>query len=157
ELVAARLGRGESEATQWEGVLSCACEMLLRRPGIVALHATTGIEALHAIARATTDRATRVVALLQAAAWCARWRGALGGDGAVAHGLGLDELEPASGKRPAPRDVLDAIASDRPAATRLALAAAADEAGGRALLDAAIAPVVEQGTDSHDYKYLVAV
>ena len=50
-------------------------ELLMRSPGIVAIHATTSANSLHYIYGASGDDTTRKLALLQAVGWQPLYRG----------------------------------------------------------------------------------
>jgi hypothetical protein len=71
------LADGAPPATLWDAVLSGAAEIAVASPGIGPLHAVTSVNALHWVARhAPSERLARL-ALLQAPAWLARFRGQL--------------------------------------------------------------------------------
>ena len=69
---------------------SPASELMMRNPGIVAIHATTSANALHYIYGASGDDTTRKLALLQAVGWQPLYRGRLKPAGAPT----IDALEP---------------------------------------------------------------
>jgi hypothetical protein len=149
------LNEGVSPDSLWDSVALAGSEWLLRKPGIIALHAMTSANALHFIYGASGDTTTRKLALLQAAAWAAMFRDANG----KTKDLHLDAMEPIRAEGSHASSVAEVFASmksgrDHAAATALGYFASGgspDEffALGRRL-------VFHKGTDSHDYKYAAA-
>src|SRR5262249_24558166 len=91
------LNQGVAPSALWDAVLLSASELMMRSPGIVAIHATTAANSLHYIFGASGDDMTRRLALLQAVGWQPLYRDrnkatnvveidVLGGDGPVASG-----------------------------------------------------------------------
>ena len=78
-----RLGRGRQAAQRrgvapdslWDAVVLGGSELLMRKPGIVSIHAVTSANALHFIYGASGDDTTRRLALLQAVGWLPLYRG----------------------------------------------------------------------------------
>src|SRR5262245_13271239 len=60
---------GVAPGAVWDAVVLSGSEMMMRNPGIVALHATTASNSLHYIYNASGDDLTRRLALLQAVGW----------------------------------------------------------------------------------------
>lgn len=137
-----------------------AAELMMKRPGILALHAVTTTNALQYLYRANTDDRLRRLLLLQNAALLTHFR-----DDALPHDEKraplIDRFEAVP--PPAPRGaavevILELAARDRAAAVRMTLGALRSEAGGaQALIDAAQRLIVLKGTNAHDYKYSAAV
>ncbi len=73
-LVLKHLQDGANVQTVWDALALMAAELMLRRPGILALHANTMTNALHYGFRASRDRQTRVLLILQAAALLVSFR-----------------------------------------------------------------------------------
>ena len=73
------LNRGVAPQSIWDALFDGAGELLLRQPGIVALHAVTTTNAMHYAYQATGDDLTRRLLMLQNAAFLPMFRGALGG------------------------------------------------------------------------------
>ncbi len=138
----------------WDGLFLTAGELLLRQPGIVALHAMTSLNALHFIYRTAAEPWQRSFALLQAGAYAALFREALPGRGKVADHK-LDKLEKADPTKGRVEDVLAKIRKQPVEAARLALGL--DAAGARKLMAAARTLVFAKGPDSHDYKFSSAL
>ena len=84
------LNGGVSADSLWDAVILSASELLMRSPGIVALHATTSANSLHYIYGASGDDTTRKLALLQAVGWQPLYRGRP----KDAAALSIDALEP---------------------------------------------------------------
>jgi hypothetical protein len=149
--VAAALGAGAGAATAWDALRLWSAEQLARRPGILAVHAVTSVNAFGIAARASGDAATRAFLLLQAAAWLGLYRQDLG----VGDGVELDRLEPAAGA-PRPADVFAAAAEQPARAPALALAVARDAAGREAFVVQARALLFHKAREHHDWKFAAA-
>ncbi|MFO0811077.1 MAG: hypothetical protein U0746_20800 [Gemmataceae bacterium] len=87
-----------SPGDAWDAMYLGAGELLLRQPGIVALHAMTTTNALHYAYETVTDEATRRWLMLQNASFVTLFRDALKGRGKVGD-THIDELaaEPVKG------------------------------------------------------------
>jgi hypothetical protein len=150
------LNRETDPASVWDGIFLSAGELLMRQPGIVALHSVTSANALHYAYQASGDDETRRMMLLQAAAFVALFRKQLGKPGL--EGASIDKLEKAELKVNGAEAVGEVFASagkDRPAAAKKALAVLKGEgdAGAEAILAAGRRLVFNKGHDSHDYKF----
>jgi hypothetical protein len=153
------LNRGVAPQSVWDALFDAAGELLLRQPGIVALHAVTSTNALHYAYQASGDDRTRRLLMLQNAAFLTMFRGAMGGRGEVADAR-IDRLEPiaTTGGAPEAIEEIFAVASrDRTTAARKALAYLQAGRDPRALIDAARRLVFLKGDDPHDYKFSSAV
>lgn len=153
------LNRGIAPQSIWDAFFDGAGELLLRQPGIVALHAVTSTNALHFAYQASGDNETRKLLLLQNAAFLPLFRGALGGRGRVGDAR-IDKLEPLAptGDQPGALEEIFADAShDRMKAARKALGYL--QAGHKAepLINTARRLVFLKGDDAHDYKFSSAV
>ena len=82
-LVVQLLNRGVAPQSIWDGLLCGAGELLMRQPGIVALHAVTSSNALHYAFTTSGDDRIRRLLLLQNAAFLPLFRQAMQGRGAV--------------------------------------------------------------------------
>lgn len=156
----AALGRGVSERTLWGAVFAAAGELMLRDPGIIAVHANTTGDALFLGARRTGDDATRRLLLLQAAAFLPLFRDLVGGGGDAPR---LDRIEPAAPVGGVAADsgealegVFAALAGTRRDAVGKALGYL--EAGGseKAFMRRARHYTVERNQGFHDYKFTEA-
>ncbi len=144
------LNRGIAPQSIWDAVLAGSGELLMRQPGIPALHAVTTSNAMRWAFHAVEDGRTRRLLLLQAASFVPMFRR---GEAKV---LKLDELEAAD----APASVEGIFADvgrDNLAAARKVLAYAKGPERAKEVMDAARRLVFLKGTDSHDYKFASAV
>ncbi len=139
----------------WDAMFLAAGELLLRQPGIVALHAMTTANALHYAYGATTDDAMRRWLLLQNASFATMFRDAIKDRGKVGD-TRIDEL--AGESQGGVDDLFGTASRDKQEAAKKAFAYLT--VGGndpRAMTDAARRLVFFKGTDSHDYKFSSAV
>ena len=139
EQVVELLNRGVAPQSIWDALFDGAGELLMRQPGIVALHAVTTTNALHYAYQASGDDETRRLLLLQNAAFLPMFREAMGGRGKVGDAR-IDQLEPAATSEgdPGAVDEIFADASrDRMTAARKALAYLQAGATRGPLIDAA--------------------
>jgi hypothetical protein len=141
-------------ASVWDGLFLAAGELLMRQPGIVALHSVTTTNALHYAYRTSGDDETRRMLMLQGAAFVVLFRQALKGTADVR----IDALEKADLKAEgsaAVEDVFADVSKDKMAAARkaLALLGAAGPEAAEALLAAGRRLVFNKGRDAHDYKF----
>jgi hypothetical protein len=155
ERVVALLNRGAAAASLWDGVLNGAGELLMRRPGIVGIHCITSANALHHASQMSGDDETRLLMLLQAAAFMTLFRSSMG-LGAPKEGDRLDHLPPApdTASGPAALEAIFAeVSRDRSAAARHTLAYLQANGSPEELMTAARRLIFLKGSDSHDYKF----
>jgi hypothetical protein len=148
------LNRGSSPQSLWDAMFQCAGEMLMRKPGIVSLHACTTANALHYAYQNAFNDETRRFVLLQNAAFLTMFRSRAGAE----EGIMIDEFEPAKPAEPAAIDEIFAdVSRDKLEAARKSLAylTATKEPG--PFIAAAQRLIYLKGTDSHDYKFSSAV
>lgn len=148
------LNRGASVASLWDGVLTGAGELLVRQPGLLGIHCVTSANALRYAAETTGKDETRLLLLMQGAAFMTMFRQAMKLDGK--DGPRLDQLPPAeqAGTGTAAIEaIFDAVSRDRMEAARRTLAYL--NAGGSApeLLTAARRLIFLKGNNAHDYKF----
>ncbi len=150
------LGRGVAPQTIWDGLFSAAGELLMRRPGILSLHALTSTNALHYAFQASANDETRRLLLLQNAAFLTLFRGRPEAEKMVE----LDELqppEPSGEKPPAVEDIFAEVSRDRLAAARQVLVYLRVNPQPRDFINAARRLVFLKGNNPHDYKFSSAV
>ena len=151
------LNKGIDPASVWDGFFLAAGEMLMRQPGIVALHSVTTTNALHYGFMTSGDDETRRMLMLQAAAFLTMFRKSIkGGD------VKIDALEKADLKADGPaavEEVFAEVSKDKTTAARkaLALLGGAGPDGAAALIAAGRRLVFNKGRDAHDYKLSSAV
>jgi hypothetical protein len=162
-LARAQLASGIGPAAVWDGIVMAAAERVLQSRDIGSLHAFTAVNAQHTIARIAQAPRTRLLALLQAAAWLPSYRERRFAEGVPASAPRIDgltpEAMPAAGSRPGglAERVLAGSGADRLAAARRAVGLAADAARSEALCASARDLVLGRGAGSHDYKFLGSV
>ncbi len=152
------LGRGVAPQSLWDAILCAAGELLMRQPGIVALHAVTSSNALRYAYATSGDARTRLLLLLQNTAFLPLFRAAMLGRGAVGEQR-LDQLEPATVAPPAGEEIGDIFAEidrDRQLAASKMLGYL-QRGDAEPLIDEARRLLFLKGTDSHDYKFSSAV
>ena len=158
EKVVELLAKGFSERSVYDGLLLGSAELLMRQPGIVALHSMTTSNALRYNFATTENDDTRRMLLLQNAAFVPLFREAMKGRGEVGEAT-IDGLEAADsgdavlGLEP----VFDAIGKDRHSAAGGLLGHLDGGADPREFIDGARRLIFLKGTNSHDYKFSSAV
>jgi hypothetical protein len=162
DLVVEQLNRGVSPQSIWDALHMGAGELLMRQPGIVALHAVTTTNALHYAYLTSDNDETRRLMILQNAAFLPMFRTAIEQRGGVQdltidnlgsqdqdHGeIGIDDVFAELGEAPlsAARRVLVSLNNtNHPAATA------------EQLMNAARLLIFLKGDDPHDYKFSSAV
>lgn len=152
------LNRGVSPQSVWDALFVGAGELLMRQPGIVALHAVTSSNAFRYAFSTTQDDDTRRMMLLQNAAFLPLFRSAMSSRGKVAESC-LDLLEPAeisTGTDPV-REILQDVSHDRTHAARKIISYVQNHPDPKEFMDAARLLVFFKGTNSHDYKFSSAL
>jgi hypothetical protein len=146
------LNAGVAPEALWDAVTLAASELLVRSPGIIALHAMTSANALHFIYGASGDETTRKLALLQGAGWVPLFRGRA----QPRNQVNLDAIEPIAPQGSGADALSDVFATAHGDRTKAAAKAVGYlERGGSADDFFAIARrlIFHKGRDSHDYKY----
>ncbi|MDG3003305.1 hypothetical protein [Paludisphaera mucosa] len=150
------LGQGVAPGSIWDAALLFSSELMMRNPGIIAIHATTSANALHFIFGASGDDTTRKLALLQAIGWQPLYRERIKSPNPVVIDAMPDDAaistEPASIER-----IFDAVGQDKAKAASETLAYLSRGGSADALFQVASRMIMHKGTDSHDYKYSAAV
>jgi len=150
------LNREVAPQSIWDALFDAAGELLMRRPGIVSLHAVTSTNALHFAFQQSASDETRRLLLLQNAAFLPLFRGDLD----TAKELRIDEFSAAEIKNnaaPSLPDIFDEIGRDRLGAARKVLAYLDAGRSPEEFIQAARRMVFLKGRDSHDYKFSSAV
>ena len=152
DMVVELLNRGTHPQSLWDAYFQAAAEMLMRKPGIVSLHAGTTTNALHYAWQNCHNDRTRRFLMLQNASFLTLFRGASGANGGVL----VDAFEPAAAG--APLDPLLAeIGQDKMKAAQQSLAWLQAGGNAKSFIAAAQRLIYLKGTDSHDYKFSSAV
>ncbi|HEY2883077.1 MAG TPA: hypothetical protein VGJ15_11600 [Pirellulales bacterium] len=158
-LVAELLNRGIAPQSIWDGLFIGAQELLVRQPGIVALHAVTSTNALHFAFHTAANDETRRLLLLQNAAFVPLFRQAMEKRGNVKE-FHLDQLDPIHVATDNPAtidDIFADVSSDRMAAAGKVLGYLNSGGEARPLIDAARLLIFLKGDNAHDYKFSSAV
>jgi hypothetical protein len=147
------LNHGSGPLALWDAMFQASAELLMRRPGIISLHACTTTNALHFAWQHSSDDETRRFLLLQNASFLPYFREDAGSDG----GVEINGFEPLADGPGGIDGIFADVSGDRMRAARKALAYF--EAGGdpKAFTDAAQRLIYLKGRDSHDYKFSSAV
>lgn len=148
------LNRGIAAASAWDGVLAVAGELLMRKPGIVGIHCVTSANALRYAFQTSGNPETRLLLLLQGAAFMAMFRESMGLR--PADGPRIDAIEPMTGVAPNPEAleaIFAAVNQDRMLAARRTLAYLEGGGSPEELLTAARRLIFLKGNNSHDYKF----
>lgn len=147
------LNQGIAPDSIWDAVVLSGSEILMRTPGILAIHAVTSANALHFIYGASGDDTTRRLALLQAVGWQPLFRGRI----KPGEGPSIDALEPArpeaSSKEEAVAEIFEAINRDRKAAAAKTVGFLEGGGSDELLFAMARRLIFHKGRDSHDYKF----
>jgi len=152
------LRREAAPQSLWDALFCGAAELLLRQPGIVALHAVTTTNALHYAYLTSGDDQTRRLLFLQTAAFLPMFRQTMEGRGHVRE-MPIDRLEaiPLSGDgSKAVEEVFAEIGRDRLAAAGKTLAYFQAKGSAEDFMETARRLVLLKGNDPHDYKFSVA-
>jgi hypothetical protein len=152
------LNDGRGTQSVWDGLYLAGGELLMRQPGIVALHSLTSLNALHYAFQRTVDENTRKLLFLQASAFVPLFREAMKSRGKVGDAK-IDELKPTEDQKDYDvGSIYTTLSKDKNAAARIALAYLQNNpAGAKELIDAGRLLIFLKGTDSHDYKFSSAV
>ena len=158
-LVVELLGRGISAQSVYDGLLVGSGELLMRQPGIIALHAMTTSNALRYAFNTSGDEDTRRRLLLQNASFLPMFRDAMPGRGKVGDAE-VDTLEGLTVEG-SDAEIVDAVfqdvGRDRHAAAGKLLGQLDAGLDPKLVLDTARRYVFLKGNNSHDYKFSSAV
>jgi hypothetical protein len=151
------LNKGVSPQSVWDAILCAAAEMMIRKPGIVALHSVTMSNAMRYCFEASVSDDTRRRILLQNAAFLPMFRGSLGGN---LPDVKIDQVEGIATKardEKAVGEIFAEVDRDRMAAARKTLAYLQSGQPAEELMHAARGLVFVKGNNAHDYKFSSAV
>jgi hypothetical protein len=150
------LNRKVAPQSIWDALFDAAGELLMRRPGIVSLHAVTTTNALRFAFQQSASDETRRLLLLQNTAFLPLFRGDLD----AAKELRIDEFSPAEIKKdtaPSLAEIFDEISRDRMGAARKVLAYLDAGQSPQEFIQTARRFIFLKGNNSHDYKFSSAV
>jgi hypothetical protein len=154
DAVVKALSAGIAPQSIFDATLTASGELLMRHSGIVALHSVTSSNALRYAYQAAGDPQTRLMLLLQNAAFVPLFRAAAGklSDAKVEQFQARAESKPTE-----PDAIFATISKDRSAAAHQAYAYLTSGGDARALMTTARRLVFLKGNDAHDYKFSSAV
>jgi hypothetical protein len=159
EKVVELLNREIAPQSIWDAMFVGAGELLVRQPGIVALHAMTTSNALRYAWGTTDNDDTRRMLLLQNASFVSMFRQAMTGRGAVKP-YQLDQLQPVSlesdGEK-AVEEIMADTSGDKMRAAGKVVAYLQTHPEPKELIDAARVLIFLKGSNAHDYKFSSAV
>jgi hypothetical protein len=153
------LNRGVAPQSVHDGLFLAAGELLMRQPGIVALHAVTTTNAMHYAFQTVADDETRRLLLMQNASFLTMFREAMRSRGQV----GADRVDQLEGTKiddsgdAAVAEIFRDVSGDRHQAAGKVLAYLDDGRQPKKLIDAARRLVFLKGNNAHDYKFSSAV
>lgn len=156
------LKKGAGVQSIWDGILAGSSELLMRKPGIVALHALTTSNAIRYAWETSANDETRRWLLLQNASFSALFRKEMEGREKTTKlpEQPIEKLEAQAPKAKGAEAVAEIFADmgkDRLGAARKTLAYLNGESRPKDLIDAARLNIFFKGSDSHDYKFSSAV
>jgi len=154
--VIAQLNHGVAPQSIWDALFLGAGELLMRQPGIVALHAVTSANALYFAYQTSANDETRKLLLLQTAAFLTLFRG----DGRGGKAVKIDTFESLPIKATGPlaiEEIFAEVSSDRMTAARKMSAYLKENPQPEKLINAARQLIFLKGTNAHDYKFSSAV
>ncbi len=160
EQVVELLNSGVSAQAVWDGLFASAGELLMRQPGIVALHSVTTTNAMRYAFETTSQQATRKFLLLQNASFLSHFRSAAEGRGELRNlritdfgGHGAAQPTPSPRPTTAIADAFNAMGSSRMEASQLVFDYLAAGGDPQSVVDHARRLVFLKGNDAHDYKF----
>jgi len=154
------INKGISGKSIWDAVFLSAGELLMRQPGIIALHSLTTTNAVHYASETAATDENRKLLLLQNCAFLPMFRQSAKGRGKL-RDTTLDQLKPVQPKAEAPAEAVEEIVADisRNRSTAAAKVRGFLQSGGdaRTLIHVARRQIFRKGDDAHDYKFSSAV
>jgi hypothetical protein len=149
ETVVRMLNQGVGAQTAWDAVLLGAGELLMRQPGLVGIHCVTTANALHHAFQASGNDETRLLMLLQGAAFMTMFRKSMEA-GKPLPPQPIEALEATPGGL---EEILAGLPGERTTAAQKTLGFLNAGGDARALMAAARRLIFLKGTNAHDYKF----
>jgi len=151
------LNRGVAPQSIWDALLNAAGELMMRHPGIIALHAVTSMNGLYFAYRTAHHHSTRQLLLLQGAAFVTLFRG----QPESQQDFNIDQLQPAGLEQTGPEaipEIFSAVSYEvnRIGASKV-LAYLQRKQPLKALIEGARHLLIYKGDNAHDYKFGSAV
>ncbi len=154
-----QLQKGVSPAALWDACFQFSCELLMRNPGIVALHAVTTANAMHYAYQACAEDRTRRLLTLQLPAFLALFRGdpaQLEEKKQRIHTLEPVDL-PADSREALESIFVDVRENRYQAARKILSFCQRDSQHAKRFIDQARRMLLMKGNNAHDYKFTSAV
>jgi hypothetical protein len=145
------LNRGVAPRSITDAFFATAGELLMRRPGILSLHASTSTNALHFAFQNSANDETRRLVLLQNAAFLTMFRG-----DADLKQIKLDELQAAKTEKESSAaldEIFADVSHDRMSAARKVLSYVQENPDPTNFINTARRLIFLKGNNSHDYKF----
>jgi hypothetical protein len=142
------LRAGVSPRSIWDALFPAGGEILMRRAGILSIHAMTTLNALRYIGETSGNDETRRLALLQAASFVPLFRGKLDKE------LKIEQVEPQTATLD---ELFIDVSRDKMAASRKVLGYLKEGGDARTLVEEARRLIFMKGVDAHDWKFSSAV
>ncbi len=142
------LKAGVAPRSIWDALFAAGGEILMRRAGILSIHAMTTLNALRYVAETSGNDETRRLALLQAASFVPLFRGKIDKE------LKIDQIEPQAATLD---DVFAEVSKDMLSASRKVLGYLKEGGDAKALVEEARRLIFMKGVDAHDWKFSSAV
>ena len=156
EQVVEMLNANVAPQSIYDALFLSAGELLMRQPGIVALHAVTSTNAFRYAFGMAADDSTRRMILLQNAAFLPMFREAMNDRGDVKENS-IIELTGAEAKGATVKGVFDDIGNNTQQAAEKVVSFLGNQGNADDLIAEARRNVFLKGRDSHDYKFSSAV
>ncbi|MDG2382722.1 MAG: hypothetical protein P8N76_13715 [Pirellulaceae bacterium] len=155
EQVVKMINEGVAVQSIYDAIFAAAGELLMRQPGIVALHSMTTTNAMHYAFQTSSNKITRQLTLLQNAAFLPMFRDSMKDRGAVGS-TRIDQL--AAAEIPAdPSECMEAIfaqiSTDRNTAAQQLFGYLEQGNSATDVIQGARRLIFLKGHDSHDYKF----
>ena len=158
DAVVEALNRGVHPGSVWDALHLGASELLMRKPEIVALHAVTTTNALYFAYLTAAEQETRLLVLLQNAAFLPMFRKSMGPNRVKDLSItGMQPQKPGTHGAKAVEEIFARLKADPKAAASQALGYLNETGQARDLIDMARMLVFTKGTDPHDYKFSSAI
>ncbi|MFB3103702.1 MAG: hypothetical protein ACE1ZA_02135, partial [Pseudomonadales bacterium] len=151
------LNAGVSPQSIYDAVFLAAGELLIRKPGIVALHAVTSTNALRYAFKTVTNDNTRRMLLLQNVAFLPMFRAEMGDSDIT--GKEINHLAASTGDADAKslETIFRDVSADPQSAARQTLGYLQSDGKAEEFMTAARRLIFLKGTNSHDYKFSSAI
>ena len=152
------LRKGVSPQSVWDGLFEGVSELIVRRPGLISLHAATTLNALRFMYQTSGVPETRAMLLLQAASFLPMFRKTAGLEAVgVADLEAIEPLRTEAKGAAAVEEIFAELGEDKTRAMRKTLHYLSSGNDARELIDAARLLIFLKGTNAHDYKFSSAV